>query len=279
MKKIAIIILCAISIICTKTYAEQAEKVYSFGVVPQFESIKIHQIWRPILDILEQETGYKFNLVGSSNISKFEQEFSQGKFDFAYMNPYHMVMANDYAGYLPIVRDNGRMLYGILVVKKDSDITTPAQLNGQTIAFPSPNALGASLLMRQELQDNFGVSFNSNYVKTHDSVYINVLLGEAAAGGGVQKTLNNQKPQFKEALRIIHKTQEVVPHPIAVLPSVPVEVVNRVREALLKIGGLEQGRQLLEEIPMKKIGPANMDEYITLKEIDLDRFYVAPATQ
>ena len=277
MNRLIIIIFLVLTTFTLAIYAETAEKVYTIGVVPQFEARKLHEIWRPILDLLEKETGYKFKIRGSSSIPKFEQEFAQGKFDFAYMNPYHLIIANDSADYIPLVRDHGRKLYGVLVVKKDSGITSPAQLNGKTLVFPAPNALGASLQMRQELHDKFGIEFKTNYVKTHDSVYLNVLLGEASAGGGVQKTLNEQKKQYKDMLRVIYQTQKVAPHPLAVLPDVPAEIRERVRDALLEIGQSKEGQELLSKIPMKKIGPASMQDYLPLKDMGLKRFYVGPS--
>jgi phosphonate transport system substrate-binding protein len=276
MNRLIFIAILALSTINTVTYAEKKDKVYTFGVVPQFEARRIYSIWQPILNLLEKESGYKFKIHTPTSIPKFEQELIEGKFDFAYMNPYHMLIANDSAGYIPLVRDHGKKLYGVLVVKNDSDITSPAQLNGKTLAFPSPNALGASLQMRQELHDKFDIEFKSNYVKTHDSVYLNVILGEASAGGGVQESLNAQKLQYKDMLRVIHKTQGVEPHPIAVLAKIPVEVRDRIRDVLLEMGQSKEGKELLSKIPMNRIGPASMDDYLPLKEMNLKRFYVAP---
>jgi phosphonate transport system substrate-binding protein len=273
------IIFLAFSSMSTVINAKQTDKVYTVGVVPQFETRKLFNIWHPILEFLENKTGYKFKLSGAPSISAFEQELIKGKFDFAYMNPYHLVIANEQAGYIPLVRDHGRMLYGVLVVKKDSNIIDPAQLNGKTLAFPAPNALGASLQMRQELHDNFGIEFTSSYVKTHDSVYLNVLLNQASAGGGVQKTLNSQKNEYKEMLRVIYKTKEVAPHPFAALPEVPVEVRERVREALLEMGQSTEGQKLLLNIPMKKIDSASINDYLPLKAMGLERFYVSSGSK
>jgi phosphonate transport system substrate-binding protein len=161
---------------------------YVLGVVPQFEVRKLYAIWQPIIDEIAMKTGIQIELAPSKNIEEFEMEFAQQKFDFAYMNPYHMLVASEH-GYEPLVRDTSKMLYGILVVRSDSDIRSPLDLNDKVIAFPSPNALGASLQMRQELHDQFGIQIRPNYVKTHDSVYLNVILDEAVAGGGVQKNL------------------------------------------------------------------------------------------
>ena len=275
MKKLLSTIILACSALSPAIFAaDTPKKTFVMGVVPQFESRTIHAIWRPILDQLEEKTGYNFKLRGSTSIAKFEKELADGMFDIAYMNPFHLVVASEHAGYLPIARDHGSSLHGVLVVRKDSKITDPKQLNGVHLAFPAPNALGASLLLRQELEDDFGIRFTSSFVKNHDSVYLNVLLGEASAGGGVQKTLSLQKPEYREQLRIIHKTKEVLPHPIAVLPSIDTKARKKIMESLVEIGKTESGRLLLSKVPLKQIGAAKMDDYLPLKKLGLSRFYM-----
>jgi phosphonate transport system substrate-binding protein len=272
----AIMSLFFLFLLHTICHAAESKLVFAVGVVPQFEARKLHSVWRPILDQLEAKTGYTFKLEGSQTIPDFELELMQGKFDFAYMNPYHLVIANQKAGYIPLVRDIGRELYGVLVVAKNSGIKDPASLNGKNVAFPAPNALGASLQMRQELQDMFGVTVKPKYVKTHDSVYLNVLLGEAAAGGGVMETLLAQKQEYQDNLEIIHTTARVAPHPFAALPSVPREIRQKVQEVFLSLGQDENGRLLLEQIPIRKIGAATFDDYKPLMKMGLERFYKQP---
>jgi phosphonate transport system substrate-binding protein len=275
-KRIRMITMKIIILLMTITFGfysysvKAEEKQFTVGIVPQFEASKLHSIWRPILDKISEKTNLVFRIFGSTTIPSFEQEFIEGKFDFAYMNPYHLVIANKQAGYIPLVRDTGRMLHGVLVVRSDSNITSPAQLDGATLAFPAPNALGASLLMRQELTDNFNIDFKSIFVKTHDSVYLNVLLGETDGGGGVQKTLSRQKNQYKNALKILHRTKEVVPHPFVVHPSVPVDVRIRVRQAFIQLG--ETNSDLLAAIPIKKIGEASLSDYQPIADLGLERF-------
>lgn len=256
--------------------SEADQKVYTVGVVPQFETRRLHEIWRPILNKIEEKTGYQFKIEGSPTIPDFEQEFMSGKFDFSYMNPYHIIIANEKIGYIPLVKDVGRTLHGVLTVRKNSNVESPYDLDGKTIAFPAPNALGASLQMRQELSDKFNIKFNPRYVKTHDSVYLNVALRQTDAGGGVQKTLNRQKDAIKNNLKIIHKTTPVSPHPLAVHPRVSEEVRAKVKAAFLALGENNQGRSLLAQIPMKKIGEANMSDYEPLLKMGLQRFYKTP---
>ena len=254
----------------------RADESILIGVVPQFEARKLHQIWQPIIDELSTRTGKKFELSGSPTIVDFERQLLEGKFDFAYMNPYHFIMAQQAQGYNPVVRDTSRKLSGILVVKNDSGIDSPKQLDGKTLAFPAPNALGASLQMRQELTDLFGITFTPNYVKTHDSVYLNVMFNKAAAGGGVGKTLQQQKDSVKSALKVIHKTKPVAPHPVAAHPRVAQALVDSVRETFLQMSNSDEGKALLEQIPMRIAGASTAADYEELISMKLERFYVQP---
>ncbi len=120
-------------------------KSHVFAVVPQFPSIELHRAWEPILRELEAATGADFELLIFRSIPEFERAFLAGQPDFIYCNPIHMVMAQP-VGYRPLVRSS-EMLSGILVVRSDSTITAPDQLAGKTIAFPAPNAFGASLYL------------------------------------------------------------------------------------------------------------------------------------
>lgn len=274
----------ALFIICFTTLSAATDRmqsthlkkqVFTVGIVPQFDARKIHYIWSPILKHLEKETGYQFRIKGSPTIPEFETEFNAGRFDFVYMNPYHVLLANKSQGYIPLVRDTGNRLHGILVVPKESPITDPKALNGKTISFPAPNALGASLMMRADLHDMYDISIEPRYVKTHSSVYLNVILGLTTAGGGVQNTLNQQSREIRDGLRIIYKTRDVAPHPFSAHPRVPSEVIKQVKQALLEMGSSEQGKAKLALIPIRKIGTATIEDYSPLNNMALERFYVA----
>ncbi|MBF0248117.1 MAG: phosphate/phosphite/phosphonate ABC transporter substrate-binding protein, partial [Alphaproteobacteria bacterium] len=245
--------------------------VYTVGVVPQYEPRKLASIWLPLLKELEQRTGLKFKLQGVSSIPEFESRFAEGAFDFAYMNPYHAVVAHQKQGYEPLVRDGGRSLFGILVVRKDLPIDDIKALDGEEVAFPSPNALGATLLMRAELDRLHDVKVKPRYVQTHSSVYMHVVLGETKAGGGVMGTLNSQSREIQDQLRILHKTQAMPPHPLTAHPRVPVEIRERVRSALMAMAAEEAGRSLLAGVPFLRLAPTDYTEYGPLADWGLEK--------
>ncbi|MBR9882316.1 MAG: phosphate/phosphite/phosphonate ABC transporter substrate-binding protein [Oceanospirillales bacterium] len=254
--------------------ASAAERTtYSLGVVPQFEQRKLFSIWQPIIDELEQQLTFDLQLIGSPKIPVFEKKFLAGEYDFAYMNPYHVLKANQSQGYIPLVRDASRQLTGIVVVKKDSPYTDPSQLEKKIIAFPSPNALGASLMTRADLSALYRIEFFPRYVQTHSSVYLNVALGQTAAGGGVLSTFSAQPDEVKARLRILYETRGVNPHPLAAHPRVPEADREALKTAWLELAATEEGQALMARIPMIQPIPASMSDYSALLDWGLDQYY------
>lgn len=273
LKKLRFNVFCLL-LMFTLNSTTHGENIYSVGVVPQFEARRITEIWQPVLDEVSRRSGVQLELKTSSGIPVFEKQFTNGEFDFAYMNPYHAIIANKKQGYKPLLRDTGRSLFGVIVVKKDSPIQSVNELDGKTVAFPSPNALGAALLPRVEFARKFNIKVNELYVKSHSSVYLNVLLGKAEAGGGVQKTLSLQPENVRSQLRVLHKTATVPPHPFVAHPNVDKEIQHKVRTAFIELGNSESGKTLLKKIPMKKIGEASIEDYYPLKKMGLSEYYV-----
>jgi len=246
---------------------------YSLGIVPQFEQRKIFRIWQPIVDEIERKTGIQLKIKGSPKIPAFEKNFLDGEFDFAYMNPYHITVANKTRGYIPLIRDGNQTLRGIVIVRKDSPITDISQLRSKTLAFPAPNALGASLLIRAELSEVFDIEIDTRYVQTHSSVYLHVLKDLVDAGGGVIGTLNSQRPAIRDNLRIIYKTREIPPHPIAAHPRVPEAHRKLISDAIIEITQTPLGKALFAKVPIQNATFANISDYSVINDWNLEKYY------
>ncbi|HED15536.1 MAG TPA: phosphate/phosphite/phosphonate ABC transporter substrate-binding protein [Gammaproteobacteria bacterium] len=266
---------CCLLLASTLATAEQV--VYSFGVVPQYESRVLFSIWQPVLQELERRTGLKFRLVGSPKIPVFEQSFIAGEFDFAYTNPFHLYLAEGYQDYIPLIRDGSRMLQGIVVVKKDSPYKKLADLQNKTIAFPSVNALGASLAVRATFSDAGLTAYKPLYVQTHSSVYLHVATGLTDAGGGVLSTLQAQPTALQQDMRIIQTATGIPTHPVAAHPRVPVEHRERVQKAFLAMAKTAQGKKLLDRIPMYKPVRTDMRTYKVISAMGFEKYYIKPA--
>ncbi len=251
--------------------AAPAQTAYIVGVTPQFDPTRLFATWRPLLDALQRETGLHFSLRTPAPIPAFEQAYATGAFDFAYVNPY-LVGVQNHQGYLPLVRDTQAPLAGVLVVHRDSPIRLPGELADREVVFPAPKSLAGCLIIRAELEDLHGVRVRPRFVGSHDSSFLNVALGQAVAGGGVVSTLERQRPGIRDLLRVLYRTREVKALPFAAHPRVPESVRERVRAAFLALSATPTGRTLLEGVPMRQAGPADMSDYEPLRTLRLERY-------
>lgn len=245
---------------------------YTVGVVPQFQASEVNRVWAPILARLSADLGVRLQLKPSKDIPSFEDEFQSGQFDLVYLNPYHQLMAAKAQGYVPLVRDS-KALSGILVVRQDDPIRSSRQLQGQTVAYPAPNALGASLLIRSHLAEVDKVDTQVFYAKTHTNAYRQVLTGKAAACGGLRATLEREPDEVRTALRVLMETPGVAPHPLSAHPRVPVAVRQAVAAAMLRLADDPTLQASFKDIPMPK--PVKADQardYEPLARLRLDKY-------
>jgi phosphonate transport system substrate-binding protein len=269
--------LWALAAALTAAPAAAEERRYTLSVVPQFPAVEIHRSWSPVAERLQRETGLRLELKTHAGIPAFEEDFLQGRSDFAYMNPYHAVMARRAQGYVPLVRDGSRQLAGILLVRQDSPYKSVKDLDGSELAFPAPNAFGASLYMRALLSEEERIRFRPNYVSTHTNVMRHVLLGQAAAGGAVGATFAKEPPEVRGLLRVLYETPGVEPHPLAAHPRVPAKDREAVVAALLQLGQDAAAAPMLQAIQMPR--PVRADygrDYRPLERLKLEKYVQPP---
>ena len=252
----------------------RAEPLLSFGVVPQFPLEQIASTWTPVLNQVAKAAGVRLELKLYASIPDFEVAFLKGELDAAFLNPYHAVMARKAAGYLPIIRDDRQRLAGLLVVRRDSKASRPEDLDGATIAFPAPNAFGASLYMRALLVEQARIRFTPVYRSTHSNVFRHVINGQAQAGGVIRQTLEREPPEVREQLRVLYETPPAFPHPVVVHPRLPVNVREALQQAFIALGSRADAAHLLDGIQIPVPVKASYADYAPLEKLGLERYVV-----
>lgn len=248
------------------------------GIVPQFPTVELQRRWAPVVDWLEKSCRLSIRLDFAASIPAFEERFLGGQHDLSYMNPYHAVMAYRAQRYEPLVRDGLGMLKGVLTVRTDGTVQRLQDLQGATIAFPSPNAFGASLYMRALLERTHGIRFTPFYAKTHSNAYRHVVKGEAMAAGGVGSTLAAETPEIQSQLRVLYETPATAPHPLVAHPRVSAEQRRCISDQLTATDLPQATRDLLAEIQMPKpIRAVYNRDYQPLEKLALESYVVHSA--
>ena len=246
----------------------RAERL-DFGIVPQQSATKLATLWTPIIEFINERTGLDIRFATAPNIPEFERRLAKGKYQLAYMNPYHFVVFNESPGYRAIAHAKDKRIKGIMVVRKDSTIESLGELAGRSLAFPSPAAFAASILTRAELAAQ-SIAFEPVYVSSHDSVYRSVAKGLFPAGGGIVRTFKNLEPEIRDQLRILWTSRGFTPHAVASHPGLDAEHRRRIGEALLAMDSDEHGRQLLQAIKLSGFEAAEDADWDDVRALKLD---------
>lgn len=253
----------------------RAGEEISLAVVPQLTPTHTHRDWKPFADRLGRETGLVIKVQVFRTFDEFETSLANGQAELAYMNPYHQIMARQAQGYVPLVRDSAQQLIGVLVVAQSSPIRSVRELHGKTIGFPDPNAFAASLYLRALLREREKISFTARYLTTHGNVYRHVIVGNIEAGGGVNRTLTRERPETREALRVLYETPAIPSHPLSAHPRLPAATREAIIKAILAMADTEEGRALLKTIQLDK--PVRADfarDYQALEQLHIDRYHI-----
>lgn len=226
----------------------------TFGVVPQQSALRLAEMWLPLIEEVEQQTGIPIHFATDNTIPDFETSLLKSKYDIAYINPFHFLYFNKKAGYEAIAREN-RNIYGIIVVPVNSKINNISQLHNKDMIFPAPGAFAASVLIMATLKEA-GIRVHPHFVSSHDSVYANIAMERFEAGGGVFRTFNAMSKDIQAKLRIIYETKRYTSHAFAVSKNVPEEIKNKIKLALVNLS-----KESLEKAALTQLVPAKIEDW------------------
>lgn len=235
-----------------------------FGVVPQQAMDKMISAWTPLLSYLSETTGKTFKFDSSTEIETFDERVLKGEFDIVYMNPALYPRVHDSIGYQAIAKEKDTILKGLIVVNKDSAVTSLAELAGKSIVFPGPIAFAATVLPLAELT-KLNIKVTPVFAGSHDRVYNDVARGLFLAGGGVEKTLSQSDKTVREKLKVLWTSDSYTPHPIAVHPRVDHAVAEQIQKALVDLENNSLGKDILKKLRFKGFTVAVDAEYEKLK--------------
>ena len=244
-----LVFLLAVQFVCSTVLASPS---LVLARAPQLSPSIISQQWGPFIKHLSVTTGIDITLKVYTDRASFEHDILAGKVDLYFGNPGYGIIGHLLHGYTPIIRSNRKLLEGILVVKKDSGIKNIEQLNNKIIAFPDENAFAASLYIRARMNSDLKIDFQPLYTGSHNNSYRAVLIGKAAAGGGVQRTLENEDSALREQLLTIYTTPGMKSHPLMIHPKVSENIRNSIQQAILDMDTDSAGKKLLKTIKLQQ---------------------------
>lgn len=246
----------------------ESARTMVFGVHPLHNPQRLFQVYQPLVDYLNHNlSGVRLRLEASRNYDDFERKLAQRTFHFALPNPYQTVMSRPYGYHVFAKMADDENFRGIILVRKDSAIATPADLRGKAVSYPAPTALAATLLTQWFLHHS-GIDVQrdlvNRYVGSQESSIMNVYLGESAAGAtwpppwrAFQKT----HPDVAAQLEVKWQTDSLVNNSLMARDDLDPSLVRQVSTAILGLNLTEDGRAILARMELSRFEPADDDTY------------------
>jgi phosphonate transport system substrate-binding protein len=243
-------------------------KVYTFAVHPLHNPQKLSEAYQPIVDYLNSKlTNATLELEASKDYGAYEQKIASRNPDFLLPNPWQTLQAIK-VGYDVIAMAGDKVDFkGIILVRKDSNITTPLDLKGKTVSYPSKTALAACIMPQFFLYEN-GLNINKDinniYVGSQESSIMNVYIGKSAAGATWPlpwRLFEHEHPKEAANLKVIWETPSLVNNSVMVRNDIPQDVKDEVQYALLMLATTNEGRGILKKSSTSGFYNANNETY------------------
>lgn len=269
----------------------QAIRVYRLAVHPLHNPTKLTQAYGPLVDHLNahldadpsadlnaplaaQGRGAQLELEASRDYASFEQKYRARGPELLLPNPWQTLQAMR-AGYRVIaMAGEPRDFRGLILVRKQSAIRTPADLKGKAVSYPAPTAL-AACVMPQDFLRRAGLDVlrevENRYVGSQESSIRSVVLGITAAGATWPppwRAFQRDHPAEAAVLRVAWETEPLVNNSVMARDDVPPGLVEQVRRGLVALDATERGRAILAGLETARFLPASDRDY------DVVRAYV-----
>lgn len=250
-----------------------ARPVYNFAVHPLHNPEQLFHAYQPLIDYLNRKLPEAhFELEASRDYQVYEAKFRARKPEFLLANPWQTLQAEKVGYHVIAMAGDAEDFKGIFIVRRDSAISTPADLKGKVVSYPSYTALAASI-MPQYFLHTHGVDVNrdieNRYVGSQESSIMNAYLKQSAAGATWPppwRMFERDHPKEAAELKVIWETPSLINNSVMVRDDIPAVLRDKVRRLLTGLKQAPQGKGILEGMQTAEFHPANDAGYEIVRD-------------
>ncbi|MEZ5462956.1 phosphate/phosphite/phosphonate ABC transporter substrate-binding protein [Dokdonella sp.] len=249
--------LACLALLLAGSVAAAAE--YRFTPEPTYTPEAAEEIYRPLLDYLSKATGETFILVAPANYSSYWREIRQpDNTDFSYDEAHFADYRIQRANFIPLVRRLQPTSYTLQASPYfEGNTESPKGLENAKIATMPAPSLGYALLAEIFPDPVQQPEIKSNSASWRDAMDI---LNSGEADAMIFPTWMLETFGNPSNITVFTSSEFAGPAVLA-SPSVPEDVRNKVRDALLNVEGAPELAELLLELGVTRFVPASAEDY------------------
>lgn len=237
------------------------------GIFPYLNTRALLTTYQPLQQYLQNRLQRPVLFITAPDFRTFVERTQQGEYRFVLTAPHFARLAQQEAGYLPMLRTK-RDLHGVLLVNQGSPLQDVSELRGKTIATPDSIAiismLGVQLLRANGLQPGKDVVLQP--VPSHDAAVLSLQKENGAAAAIVAVSALQQMPQeLKGSVRTLATSNEVPPIMYLARPKTPRREVAHMTRLLLEFAeNTPEGKKFMSDTGHLGLRPPTASEMKSL---------------
>jgi phosphonate transport system substrate-binding protein len=246
----------------------QAADHLVLGVFPRFNATETTTRYTPLAEYLQERLGRKIDLVTSKDFQSFWRGIEERRYDIVQYNQYHYIRSAKTYQVIAHNKEFGKStMAGALYVRKDSGITSLAQLRGRTVMFGGGEDAMIAYIAPVYMMLQAGVKkdeFKSQFAVTPINSVIGVYHKQADAAGTGDNVVG--QPVIRNAINMDELTalavsEQLLHLPWAVNRTMPARLRESIQASLVDLENSEAGKNVLKPALLTGIGKASDKDY------------------
>lgn len=258
----------------TATEPAAPPRILRVALVPELDIFQQKSRYQPLFDYLGTALGIRFEPLVLSRFGSLIDDFTELELDAAFFGSLTGATAIKNLGMIPLARpqftDGPSSYYGMLFVRKQSDIHQAADMQGKKMVFVDRATTAGYLFPLDYFQQNgiedytswFGAYY---FAGTHEDAILEVLKGYADVGvakSTIFYRLARTNPQILDDLQILASSPHFPENSFGVRGDLPEELVILLREQLLTMHQNPAGRAVLEAMEVQRFLQTTREDYL-----------------
>ncbi|MCL5022060.1 MAG: phosphate/phosphite/phosphonate ABC transporter substrate-binding protein [Nitrospirae bacterium] len=268
MKRVAVFFLALLFFIPAAGHAAEIR----FGLLPRLPEKELRDMFTPLAQYIEKETGMKVTLIIPKDFSTYTRQAIAGDFDIGFTNPNIYIDTKKAVPQIePLAMASepgiGTKLKGVFIVAEDSPIKSIKELKGKKVSFVDPGSAAGYTAQMLELKkvgitkNDMRISFAGKPPKVGEAVRD----GKADAGGMPESVF--KKLAFADMMRVIGKTIDLPNWPVHTTKRTDKIVASKVKNAFLKLKPLSaQADRALKKANLEGFVPTTDKDFDLMRE-------------
>lgn len=255
------------------TCAQSTETSLKITIIPHRSNLGNEKAYAALIRALEDETGIKFEWLGSKTYDDVIENIRTDKADIGYVGPFAYVFAQDNFGVRLICRTLSKKktehYHSIIITRKDSGINTLHELTAKSFSFTDPKSTSGYLFPMAQLKksgiqpDDFS---EVHFLKRHANSLLAVYNSQIDAGATSYTAIDKVDINFDD-IKILWKSDPIYRGPWIARKNLPENQFLKIRNAMLKISQSDQAEQIFQGLTTKGFVAGKDRDYDNVREV------------